>query len=67
MNQLALFLQYTQKVFALKAVLAGVRARRQDPEILTLSVLLSLLLGVVLRIPSYLDLAQQTRRRRFAL
>jgi hypothetical protein len=64
-NQLALFLQYVQKVFALKQVLAGVRARRQDPEILTLAVLLCLLLGVVLRIPSYLDLAQQTKRRRW--
>lgn len=65
MNQLALFLQYVQKVFALKQVLAGVRARRQDPEIVTLAVLLCLLLGVVLRIPSYLDLAQQTKRRRW--
>ncbi len=65
MNQLALFLQYVQKVFALKELLAGVRARRQDPQIVTLAVLLCLLLGVVLRIPSYLDLAQQTKRRRW--
>jgi len=62
-NQLAQFLNYIQKVFALKRVLAGVRARRQDPEVSTYAVLLCLLLGVVLRIPSYLDLAQQSKRR----
>jgi hypothetical protein len=64
-NQLAQFLQYTQKVFDLPRALAGVRARRQDPEVSTCAVLLCLLLGVVLRIPSYLDLAQQSKRRRW--
>jgi hypothetical protein len=63
-NRLAQFLHYVEKVFALKALLRGVRDRRPYPQIPTLPILLCLLLGVVLRVPSYLDLAGQTQRRR---
>jgi hypothetical protein len=64
-NRLAQFLQYAQKVFRLNQLLRGVRCRRPYPEIPTRAVVLSLLLGVVLRVGSYLDLAQQTKRRRW--
>ena len=65
MNRLTQFLHYAQKVFALKDRLRGVRDQRPWPEIPTLAVLLTLVLGVVLRVSSYLDLAQQTQRRRW--
>jgi hypothetical protein len=64
-NRLAQFLHYAQKVFALKTVLRGVRDTRPFAKIRTTPVLLTLVLGVVLRISSYLDLAQQTKRRRW--
>jgi hypothetical protein len=64
-NRLAQFLHYAQKVFALKTLLRGVRDTRPWAQIPTTPVLLSLVLGVVLRIASYLDLAQQTHRRRW--
>lgn len=64
MNRLAQFLHYAQKVFDLKRLLRGVRDRRPYPQIPILPVLLCLLLGVVMRVPSYLDLASQTQRRR---
>ena len=65
MNPLAQFLHYAQKVFGLNRLLRGVRCRRPYPEIPTRAVLVSLLLGVVLRVGSYLDLAEQTKRRRW--
>lgn len=65
MNRLAQFLHYAQKVFCLKTLLRGVRDERPWAQIQTLPVLLTLVLGVVLRISSYLDLSQQTRRRRW--
>jgi hypothetical protein len=43
----------------------GARDARPYPEIPTRPIFLSLLLGVVLRVGSYLDLAQQTKRRRW--
>jgi hypothetical protein len=64
-NRLAQFLHYAQKVFDLKTVLRGVRDERPLARIPTCAVLLSLVLGVTLRISSYLDLAQQTKRRRW--
>jgi hypothetical protein len=64
-NRLAQFLHYAQKVFALKTVLRAVRDGRPWAKIRTTPVLLTLVLGVVLRISSYLDLAQQTKRRRW--
>jgi len=63
-NRLAQFLHYAQKVFDLKTLLRGVRDRRPQARIKTLPVLLCLVLGVVMRVPSYLDLAGQTQRRR---
>jgi hypothetical protein len=63
-NRLAQFLHYAQKVFALATLLRGVRDRRPQAQIKTLPVVLCLVLGVVLRVPSYLDLAGQTQRRR---
>ena len=65
MNRLAQFLQYTRKVFELKRLLRSVRDGRSDPAIPILSVSLCLVLGVVMRIASYLDLAEQTKRRRW--
>ncbi len=65
MNRLAQFLHYAQKVFALKSRLRGVHDQRLWPQIPTFALLLSLVLGVALRISSYLDLAQQTQRRRW--
>jgi len=64
-NRLALFLQYTQKVFELQRLLRSVRDGRSDPAIPALGVVVCLLLGVVTRVSSYLDLAQQTERRRW--
>lgn len=65
MNRLAQFLHYTQKVFHLKTRLRAVRAHRPFAVIPTCAVLLCLMLGVLVRVPSYLNLAQQTRRRRW--
>jgi hypothetical protein len=63
-NRLAQFLQYTQKVFGLNKLLRHVRDGRSEPRIPILPVALCLVLGVVTRISSYLDLAQQTKSRR---
>ena len=65
MNELAQFLGDVTKVFALGRIVRGVRSRRPYPEIPTRPLLLSLLLGVVLRSGSYLDISQQTKRRRW--
>lgn len=65
MNELAQFLAYVTKVFGLPRLLRGVRDERPYPQIPTRPVLLSLLLGAVLRVGSYLDLAGQTRQRRW--
>lgn len=65
MNELAQFLNYVIKVFALGRVVRAVRSTRPYPQIPTRPLLLSLLLGVVLRAGSYLDIAQQTKRRRW--
>lgn len=65
MNQLAQFLHYVQKVFGFKEVAHGVRDGRPYAKILTLPVFLTLLLGAVLRIGSYVNLSEQTQRRRW--
>jgi hypothetical protein len=65
MNELALFLAYATKVFHLGRLLRGVRDQRSDPVIPTRALLLSLVMGVVLRVSSYLALSQQTKRRRW--
>ncbi len=64
MNRLAQFLGYTGKVFALRGLLRRVCDGRSEPRIPFLPVVLCLVLGVVMRIGSYLDLAQQTKSRR---
>jgi len=65
MNELAQFLNYVIKVFALNRVVRSVRSARPYPQIPTRPLLLSLLLGVVLRAGSYLEISQQTKRRRW--
>jgi hypothetical protein len=65
MNQLAQFLTYAIKVFALNRVVRAVRTARPYGQIPTRALFLSLLLGVVLRVGSYNDLAKQTKRRRW--
>jgi hypothetical protein len=65
MNRLEQALQYMQKVFALKTRLRAVRDQRPFPQINVMAALVCLLLGVFTRVPSYLELAQQTQRRRW--
>jgi hypothetical protein len=65
MNELARFLDYVTKVFALGRIVRGVRCHRPYPQIPTRPLFLSLLLGVILRAGSYLDISQQTKRRRW--
>ncbi len=65
MNELAQFLSYVTKVFALGRIVRGVRSRRPYADIPTRPLLLSLLLGVVIRAGSYLDISKQTKRRRW--
>lgn len=64
MNRLAQFLQYARKVFELPRLLRGVRDGRPQPKIPLQPVIRCLLLGVVTRVASYLDLAHQTFKRR---
>ena len=65
MNALAQLLNYARKVFHLPARLRGVRDRRPYAKIPLNPVLLTLVLGVVMRVSSYLNLAAQTHRRRW--
>jgi hypothetical protein len=65
MNELAQFLTYLVKVFAFNGVVRTVRDSRPYPEIPTRPLLLSLLLGVVIRAGSYREIAKQTKRRRW--
>ena len=64
MNRLAQFLQYTRNVFGLNRLLRRVRDGRPEPVVPLLPLIVCLMLGVVLRLGSYLDLAQQTKSRR---
>ena len=64
MNRLAQFLQYTTKVFALGRLLRRVSDGRCAPLVPVLPLALCLVLGAVMRIGSYLDLAEQTASRR---
>ena len=65
MNELAQFLNYLIKVFTFNRVVHRVRDSRPYPVIPTRPLLLSLLLGVVVRAGSNLDIAKQTKRRRW--
>lgn len=64
MNRLAQFLRYTGKIFDLMALLRSVRDGRSEPQVPLLPLVVCLVLGVVTRIGSYLDLAEQTHSRR---
>jgi hypothetical protein len=57
-NELAQFLGCVTKVFTLGGIVHGLLCRRPYPQILTRPLFLSLLLGVVVRAGSYLDISQ---------
>jgi hypothetical protein len=59
-NERAQFLNYVLKVFNLNRGVRGVRDSRPYGQIPPRPLFLSLLLGIVLRVGSYNDLAQQT-------
>ena len=63
MNELSQFLNYVCKVFNMGRLVGQVRDKRPYPQIPTRPVLLSLLLGVVIRAGSYLAISKQTKRR----
>ena len=65
MNELAQFLTYIAKVFGFKNLSRTVGDSRPHPVIPTQAIFLSLLLGVIIRCGSYLELSQQTKRRRW--
>lgn len=65
MNELAQFLGYVRKVFGLGQIARRVRSDRPYARIPTRPLFLSLLMGAVLRFGSYLDIATQTKRRRW--
>jgi hypothetical protein len=65
MNELAQFLTYVIKVFAINRIARGMRDSRPYAKIPTRALFLSLLLGVVIRSGSYRDTAKQTKRRRW--
>ena len=65
MNELAQFLGYVTKVFGFGRMVRSVRSDRPYPTIPTRCLFLSLVLGVVIRAGSYLDLSKQTKRRRW--
>jgi len=64
-NELAQFLGCVTKVFGFGRMVRSVRCTRPYPTIPTRCLFLSLFLGVVIRAGSYLDLSQQTKRRRW--
>lgn len=65
MNELAQFLAYVTKVFALPRRVRALGDSRPYPKIPTRCLVLSMLLGVFIRTGSYLDVARQTKRRRW--
>jgi hypothetical protein len=65
MNELAQFLGYVTKVFSFGRVVRSVRSERPYPTIPTRCLFVSLVLGVVIRAGSYLDISKQTKRRRW--
>jgi hypothetical protein len=62
-NRLGQFWHYVDKVFDLPRRLRGVRDERAYPVIPTAAVTASLFLGALLRLPSFLQMALDTRRR----
>jgi hypothetical protein len=63
MNRLGQFWHYVTKVFALPVRLRSLRDERSQPVIPTRAFSASLLLGAVLRVPSFLQLQAETARR----
>jgi hypothetical protein len=63
MNRLGQFWSYVTKVFALPVRLRSLRDERSQPVIPTRAFSASLLLGAVLRVPSFLPLQAETARR----
>lgn len=63
MNQLQGFVHYVKKVFDLSCLAKAVTDRRPWPQIPTSCVWLSLFFGAVMRVPSFLQLEAETRRR----
>jgi hypothetical protein len=60
-TQLSQFVHYTQKRFALPLLAGGFTDSRPQPDIPSRSVWLSLVLGEVMRVPSFLQLEQETK------
>lgn len=63
MNRLRAFWHYVTKVFDLPRLVCAVGDQRQWPVVPTAAVSMSLLMGAVLRVPSFLQLQQETGRR----
>jgi len=62
MNRLRQFWHAAKRLFELPRRLRGVRDRRTEPPISVAALTTSLLLGAVLRVPSFLQLEAETRR-----
>jgi hypothetical protein len=60
-TQLSQFVRYAQKRFDLSLLAGGFTDSRPQPEIPSRSVWLSLVLGEVVRVPSFLQLEQETK------
>jgi hypothetical protein len=60
-NQLTRFVHYTQKRFDLSVLAGSFTDSRPEPEIPSRSVWLSLILGEVVHIPSFLQLQEETK------
>lgn len=65
MNVLVQFLAYANKVFHLNRLVRAIGDRRPLAVIPTQPIVLTLVLGVVLRVDSYLGLSGRTKRRRW--
>ena len=60
-QQLDRFVAYSEKRFALPLLAGCFGDRRQDPDIPSRAVGLSLILGEVIKIPSFLQLEEETK------
>src|SRR5438105_6467608 len=65
MNQLAQFLDYAKKVFDLPGLLRRIGDGRCDPQIPGRAVLITLVMGVILRLDSYLKISRRSQRPRW--
>ena len=62
MTRLGQFIRYCQRVFDLSRLAGGLKDGRPYPEVPILSIWLSLVLGAVTRVPSFLQLEAETAR-----